>query len=58
MTFLPMLQAAASFTKEYAGAWAMHGAGIGALRLQRQLDFHGDAILVISTIIVTHDLPP
>jgi len=30
MTFLPMLQAAASYTREYAGAWAMHGAGIGA----------------------------
>lgn len=28
--FLPMLQAAASFTKEYTGAWAMFGAGVGA----------------------------
>ena len=28
--FLPMLQAAAGFTKEYTGAWAMFGAGIGA----------------------------
>lgn len=30
MAILPMLQAAASFTKEYAGAWAMLGAGVGA----------------------------
>jgi len=30
MAILPMLQAAASYTREYAGAWAMHGAGIGA----------------------------
>lgn len=29
-TILPLLQAAASFTKEYSGAWAMMGAGIGA----------------------------
>lgn len=28
--FLPMLQAAAAFTKEYSAAWAMAGAGIGA----------------------------
>lgn len=28
--FLPLLQAAASFTKEYTGAWAMFGAGLGA----------------------------
>jgi F-type H+-transporting ATPase subunit c len=27
---LPLLQAAAGFTKEYQGAWAMLGAGIGA----------------------------
>jgi F-type H+-transporting ATPase subunit c len=27
---LPLLQAAAGFTKEYQGAWAMFGAGIGA----------------------------
>ena len=26
----PLFQAAASFTKEYQGAWAMMGAGIGA----------------------------
>ena len=31
MTILPLLQAAASFgPKEYQGAWAMLGAGIGA----------------------------
>jgi F-type H+-transporting ATPase subunit c len=29
-TILPLLQAAATFTKEYSGAWAMMGAGIGA----------------------------
>jgi len=28
--FLPMLQAAASFTKEYSAAWGMLGAGVGA----------------------------
>lgn len=28
--FLPMLQAAAGYTKEYTGAWAMFGAGLGA----------------------------
>lgn len=27
---LPMLQAAAGYTREYQGAWAMLGAGIGA----------------------------
>ena len=26
----PLLQAAAEYTKEYTGAWAMMGAGIGA----------------------------
>ena len=30
MTLIPLLQAAASYSREYAGAWAMHGAGIGA----------------------------
>ena len=30
MAILPLLQAAAGFTKEYEGAWAMLGAGIGA----------------------------
>jgi len=30
MTILPLLQTAASFTKEYSAAWAMQGAGIGA----------------------------
>lgn len=30
MTIVPLLQAAAGFTKEYMGAWAMQGAGIGA----------------------------
>ena len=29
-TILPLLQAAATFSKEYTGAWAMMGAGIGA----------------------------
>jgi len=28
--FLPLFQAAAAFSKEYTGAWAMMGAGIGA----------------------------
>jgi F-type H+-transporting ATPase subunit c len=28
--FLPMLQEAARFSKDYQGAWAMLGAGIGA----------------------------
>ena len=30
MTILPLLQAAAAYTQEYTGAWAMQGAGIGA----------------------------
>ena len=30
MTILPLLQAAAGFTRDYTGAWAMLGAGIGA----------------------------
>jgi F-type H+-transporting ATPase subunit c len=30
MTILPLLQAATYNAREYAGAWAMHGAGIGA----------------------------
>ena len=30
MTLLPLLQAAATYTKDYTGAWAMQGAGIGA----------------------------
>ena len=30
MAILPMLQAAASYTREYSGAWGMLGAGIGA----------------------------
>lgn len=30
MAILPLLQATASYTKEYMGAWAMQGAGIGA----------------------------
>ena len=30
MTILPLLQAAATYSKEYTGAWAMQGAGIGA----------------------------
>ena len=30
MAILPLLQAAAGYTREYAGAWAMLGAGIGA----------------------------
>lgn len=30
MQMFPLLQAATTFTKEYAGAWAMVGAGIGA----------------------------
>jgi F-type H+-transporting ATPase subunit c len=29
-SFLPLLQAAAGFTREYEGAWALLGAGIGA----------------------------
>lgn len=30
MAVLPLLQAAAAFSKEYTGAWAQNGAGIGA----------------------------
>jgi F-type H+-transporting ATPase subunit c len=30
MTILPFLQAAAGYTHEYTGAWALLGAGIGA----------------------------
>lgn len=30
MAILPLLQAAATFTRDYTGAWAMLGAGIGA----------------------------
>jgi F-type H+-transporting ATPase subunit c len=30
MTILPLLQAAAGYSREYMGAWAMQGAGIGA----------------------------
>ena len=30
MTLFPLLQAAAAYSKEYTGAWAMMGAGIGA----------------------------
>ena len=30
MFILPLLQAATGFTREYTGAWAMLGAGIGA----------------------------
>ena len=30
MDFFPLLQAAAAYSREYAGAWAMLGAGIGA----------------------------
>ena len=30
MMMYPLLQAATGFTKEYAGAWAQMGAGIGA----------------------------
>jgi F-type H+-transporting ATPase subunit c len=29
-SILPLFQAAAGFTREYTGAWAMLGAGIGA----------------------------
>ena len=29
-SILPLLQATAAYTKEYTGAWAMMGAGIGA----------------------------
>jgi len=30
MAILPLLQAATTFTKDYMGAWAMQGAGVGA----------------------------
>ena len=30
MSIFPLLQAATGFTREYTGAWAMLGAGIGA----------------------------
>jgi F-type H+-transporting ATPase subunit c len=30
MDVFPLLQAAATYSREYAGAWAMLGAGIGA----------------------------
>jgi F-type H+-transporting ATPase subunit c len=30
MFIIPLLQAATGFTREYTGAWAMLGAGIGA----------------------------
>jgi F-type H+-transporting ATPase subunit c len=30
MAILPLLQAATTFSKEYTGAWAQNGAGIGA----------------------------
>jgi F-type H+-transporting ATPase subunit c len=30
MTILPMLQAAAGYTKEYSGAWGLFGAAVGA----------------------------
>jgi len=30
ITVFPLLQAAATFTKEYSGAWGMLGAGVGA----------------------------
>jgi hypothetical protein len=30
MSILPMLQAAAGYTRDYTGAWALMGAGIGA----------------------------
>ena len=30
VTVFPLLQAAATFTKEYSGAWGMLGAGVGA----------------------------
>jgi F-type H+-transporting ATPase subunit c len=30
MTFFPLLQAAAAYSKEYTGAYALLGAGIGA----------------------------
>ncbi len=30
MTMFPLLQAAAAYSKDYAGAWGLMGAGIGA----------------------------
>ncbi|MFL5577331.1 MAG: ATP synthase F0 subunit C [Gemmatimonadaceae bacterium] len=30
MAILPLLQAAAAYTREYTGAWGLMGAGIGA----------------------------
>lgn len=30
MTMFPLLQAAATYSREYAGAWGLMGAGIGA----------------------------
>jgi F-type H+-transporting ATPase subunit c len=30
VSIFPLLQAAATFTKEYSGAWGMLGAGVGA----------------------------
>jgi len=30
VSIFPLLQAAATFSKEYAGAWGMLGAGVGA----------------------------
>jgi F-type H+-transporting ATPase subunit c len=30
MTMFPLLQAAASYTKEYSAAWGLFGAGLGA----------------------------
>ena len=30
VAMFPLLQAAAAFTREYTGAWAMLGAGVGA----------------------------
>ena len=30
MTLLPLLQAAASYSKDYAAAWGLMGAGVGA----------------------------
>lgn len=30
MTMYPLLQAAASYTKEYSAAWGLFGAGLGA----------------------------
>ena len=30
VSIFPLLQAAATFSKEYTGAWAMLGAGVGA----------------------------